>query len=999
MKKIVLLACSLCMFTLLLHAQTRSITGRVYSNETGQPLPGVSITPSGNGQGTVTDENGRFTLSVPSGKVIVITVSHTGYASQQVTLGNQAELTIRLVPESQQLSDVVVVGYGTVKKKDLTGAVASISSSDIVRSNPANAQKAMQGQFAGVNITKASNKPGQDFTMTIRGENTITGVTEPLVVIDGVIGGRIRDINPADILTIDVLKDASSTAIYGSRGANGVVIITTKKGNKGKPQLSIDSYFGSKNPAHMPKFQTAQQFYKMTYTDRIRDGGSPILFTANELNVINSGQSTDWIDLMTKSSLQMGHTASVTGGSDNTTYRFSGGYIQEDGSIPHNTYKKYTLNGAMESKINSFIKVGFNVFFNYSENPTGSFEALRSAYRARPTGVAYYDQLVNPADGYDATIEPFDGLAVWMGIKDSQVMNPLIEADPANYQFQINARNQMGNAYAEITLLKGLTFRSSISGSLIAEKQGEFRGTYTKDRAGTKLPRSFYDTRDMLTYTIDNLLTYNKSFNKHKLTVTALQSAYKNVAEAYHIAVEDLPFASLWYNVGTAGTISGVSSNYERNTLQSYMGRVNYSFNDKYLLTLTGRSDGASQLSNGNKWAFFPSAAVAWRISDEGFMRSVNAVSDLKLRVSYGQVGNATVSPYSTQAAILNTPYNFGDNAAFGFAPSNLGNKDLKWERSEELNFGLDMGFLQNRIRATVEVYDRKTRDLILNTQLPTSTGFTSVYANVGKVGNKGIEVALNTVNIQTKDLSWSTALTFSKNKNKILALASGVTADVGNKLFVGSSVRSNYYYQFAGIWQSADSAEAASYGQRPGSVRVVDQDKNGQISSAAGKDDRVVLGTELPKWLLGMTNRFNYKDFDLSFFLYYRKGGQFRNGLLSGTMGDYSNTRYNHIVLNYWTHDNPTNDYYGVVASQPYKEAIQYEDASFLRLSDITLGYTLPTAKLASWGVNRMRVYGQVTNPYISTKYHGLDPEYNGNTYKDEVPTIIYTFGVNLTF
>ncbi|HEU4609106.1 MAG TPA: SusC/RagA family TonB-linked outer membrane protein, partial [Chitinophagaceae bacterium] len=643
--------------------------------------------------------------------------------------------------------------------------------------------------------------------MTIRGENTITGVTEPLVVIDGVIGGRIRDINPADILTIDVLKDASSTAIYGSRGANGVVIITTKKGSKGKPQLSIDSYIGSKNPAHLPKFQTAQQFYKMTYTDRINDGGSPILFTANELNVINSGQSTDWIDLMTKNSLQMGHTVSVTGGSDNTTYRFSGGYIQEDGSIPHNTYKKYTLNGAMESKVNSFLKVGFNVFFNYSENPTGSFEALRSAYRARPTGVAYYDQLVNPADGYDATIEPFDGLAVWMGIKDSQVMNPLIEADPSNYQFQINARNQMGNAYAEITLLKGLTFRSSISGSLIAEKQGEFRGTYTKDRAGTKLPRSFYDTRDLLTYTIDNLLTYNKSFNKHKLTVTALQSAYKNVAEAYHIAVEDLPFASLWYNVGTAGTISGVSSNYERNTLQSYMGRVNYSFNDKYLLTLTGRSDGASQLSNGNKWAFFPSAAVAWRVSDESFMSSVNAVSDLKLRVSYGQVGNATVSPYSTQAAILNTPYDFGGNAAFGFAPSNLGNKDLKWERSEELNFGLDMGFLQNRIRATVEVYDRKTRDLILNTQLPTSTGFTSVYANVGKVGNKGIEVALNTVNIQTKDFSWSTALTFAKNNNKILALASGVTEDVGNKLFVGSSVRSNYYYQFAGIWQSADSA------------------------------------------------------------------------------------------------------------------------------------------------------------------------------------------------
>ncbi|HVU53727.1 MAG TPA: TonB-dependent receptor [Puia sp.] len=998
MRKMLLLLL-MCWITGTAWTQSRHITGTVLITETGNPLSGASVTIKGTKKGTVTDADGKFSLEIPGVGKTTLIVSYTGYITQEVAASGQGALVIRLSSESKQLNDVVVIGYGTVKKKDLTGAVGSVQTADIVRANPANAEQALQGQVAGVVINKSSNLPGQAFTMDIRGENTITGVTEPLVVIDGVIGGRIRDINPADIQSIDILKDASSTAIYGSRGANGVVIITSKRGASGKPRLTVDAYAGQKTPAHLPKLQTAQQFYQMTYNDIKLNGASPATFSSNELAMVNGGKSTDWVDAMTKNSLKSGVTAAVSGGGSGTTYRFSAGYTQEDGSIPHNTYKKYNLNGALDSRINKFLRLGFTAYVNYSVNPTGSLEALRSAYRARPTGVIYYKDLVNPSDGYDASQGAWNGYAVWMGIKDNQVMNPVVEANPANSQFQVNATNEMGSAFAELRLLKGLTFKSTISGSIISEKQGDYRGTYTKDRAGVNLPRATYDTRDYSTYTFDNQLTYTYTKGDHNLTVTALQSAYKYTAEAYEIGVQNLPYASLWYNLGTGGTITGVKSSYAQNTLQSYMGRINYSFKDKYLITLTGRSDGASQLAPGHKWAFFPSGAFAWRAGEEDFIKQLNIFSDLKLRVSYGQVGNANVNPYSTQATILNTPYNFDAAAAYGFAPATLGNQDLKWERSQELNLGVNMGFFDNRITAAVEVYNRKTKDLILNENLPTSSGFSTVYANVGQVGNKGVEISLSTVNIAKKDLSWITTINFARNKNKILALASGVTADVGNSLFVGASVKTNYYYKFAGIWQIKDSLEAKTYGQVPGSVRVVDKVKDGAISSSATADDRMILGTQLPDWTAGMTNRLTYKDFDLSFLIYYRKGTQFNNGLLAGTMGDYTNTRYNHIVLNYWTRNNPTNDFYGPGIAQPYKQAIYYEDASFLRISDITAGYTMPATKLEKWGVDRMRVYLQVTNPFIFTKYHGLDPEYNSSTYIDDVPTIVYTVGLNIGF
>lgn len=1001
MKKVVFLTMLLCWITSIAWSQTRTITGRVQSTETNAALEGVSITVKGSSKGIVTNAEGKFQLAIPSKGTSVLVVNHIGYASQEITIGNDANVVIKLVSEAKALEDVVVIGYGTVKKKDLTGAVASIQAADIVRANPANATQALQGQVPGVVVTKASNLPGKAYSIDIRGENTISGVTEPLVVIDGLIGGRLRDINPADIQSIDILKDASSTAIYGSRGANGVVIITSKKGAAGKPKVSVDLYAGRKQPAHLPQLQSAQQFYQSMVTDWALNGGTPPAFTVNEMKLVNSGESTNWVNMLTRPSANLGATVAVSGGTPGTTYRFSGSYIQEDGNIANSTFKKYSLNAAMESKVNNFLKVGFTAYVNYNTNPTGSFEALRSAYRVRPTGVVYYKDLVDPSAGFDLAIGPWNGYSVWMGIKDNQVINPIIEADPANYQFQTNISNQMGNAFAELTLAKGLTFKSSFSGSVIGQKQGDYRGTFTKDRAAVNPPRATYATSDNISYTFDNQLNYNWSKGKSKVSAIAAQSAFKNATENYSIAVQNLPYASIWYNLGTAGlsNVTAISSSYAMNTIESYMGRVNYTYNDKYLITLTGRNDGASQLAEANRWAFFPSGAVAWKLGEEKFIKKLDLFSELKLRLSYGQVGNANVAAYSTQAAVLNTVYGYDQALANGFAPGNLGNKDLKWERSEELNLGLNMGFLNNRISAAVEVYKRTTKDLILKMNLPTSSGFNTVNANVGRISNKGVEVMLNTRNIETKDFQWSTALTYSKNINRIEELANGVSSIIGSSLFVGQPVKSYYDYKFAGIWQLADSSSAKTFGQLPGSVRVVDTNGDGVISTSTGKDDRQVLGTQLPNYIIGMTNKLYYKEFDLSFQMYYRNGTLYNNNLLNGTMGDYTNTRYNHVVLNYWTKNNPTNDWYGPGVSQPYKGAIHYEDASFLRVSDITIGYNMLKSHIAKWGVDRMRTYMQVSNPFIFTQYHGQDPEYNSSTYIDDVPTVIFTFGLSVGF
>lgn len=973
----------------------KMVTG-VVTSASGERLPGVNVVIKGTQRGTATDENGSFRLEVADDNSVLI-FSFIGYIKQEILVGTRTTLNVSLKADDMALNEVVVVGYGEIKKTDLTGAVASVQTKDIVRANPVVAARAIQGQVAGATVTKSSNKPGAGYSITIRGENTVNNSTEPLVVIDGLMGGDINNLNPNDIQSMDVLKDASSTAIYGARGANGVIIITTKKGLSGKPRVSYDSYVGIKTPSHVPRLMNTEEFYKVTFTDRVLEGATGATFTAAETANINAGKTTDWVDLVTAPGIQMSHNISVSGGSEKTTYRFSGGFLNEDGNVLYTGFKRYNLNAGLDSKLGERFKVGFTSYLTYSDQNVGSGESLRNAYRARPTGTVYYSDLANPSENGDLNI---DGYAFWMGINDKQVGNPLLDIDPKTSKLQTTTMNAMANAYGEVTILKGLTFRSSLSASYTSQRLGDFRGQWSKSQIGAK-PRAQYDNRTIGNYTIDNILNYNIDLGKHKITATALQSAFYQRNEAYSIAVRDLPYASDWYALNTAATISGINSSLVERSILSYMGRINYSYNDKYLLTLTGRSDGASQLAEGNKWAFFPSVAFAWRLGDEQFINNLNVFSNLKLRLSYGQVGNSTVNPYSTQAGLLNTGYDFDGTAAYGFAPLNLANKDLRWERSKELNLGIDFGFFKNRIAASLEIYNRKTDDLILNQKLPTTTGFTQVIANVGKIENKGVELTLNTVNISKQNFNWNTTFAFTRNQNKLLELyGNGQTVDKGNNLFVGYPIRANFDFKFDGIWQTADKDLATKYKQVPGSVRVVDQNNDGQISSTDAIDDRMYLGTQLPNWILGITNRFKYKNVDFSFFTYYRNGVQYRNNTLAGTFGEIGSTRYNKLAgLDYWRSDNPSNTFFGTVAANPYRNAIFYQDASFLRISDITLGYTLGNRALNKVKMSNARLYLQVLNPFVFSNFTGFDPEFNSAIFQDDVPSATYSFGVNISF
>jgi TonB-linked SusC/RagA family outer membrane protein len=977
--------------------QQKKITGTVTAKD-GAPLAGVNVVVPGTTVGVITDADGKYTIEVPQGSK-TLSFSFIGMTPQEIPIGSSTQINATMQEEAIGLDEVVVIGYGTAKKSDLTGAVSAVKSDEIVRINPVLPTQALQGQVAGVNINRINSRPGSDYTIDIRGLHSISFSSEPLVVIDGVMGGKLNTLNPSDIQTMNVLKDASATAIYGSRGANGVIIITTKRGTQGKPKVTYEGYLGIKVPSNLPDLMTGPEWFH-AYNDVVKaevPTANPIWTTAELANVA-AGNTVDWVDLVTDPAPQTSHVIALSGGNENTTYYFSGGYLNESGNLLNTGYERYNLKGTVDSKINKVIRAGFTAYYTYSKRNLGSNETLRGAYRVLPIGTVYYDDLTNPTETNDKNV---DGYAFWMGIKDTQVQNPLLEVQDTRFKDETIGSNFLGNAFIELTPLKGLSFKSSLSANIFNSRQGIFINTDAKARLN-KLPSVSLAYNINSSYTLDNILNYKLTSGAHNVDMTLGNSVLNERYESSGIQAENLTYTSYWYAIKTAAIINGITSNLIERSILSFMGRFNYSYNSKYLLTLTGRYDGSSVLAEGNKWAFFPSVAVAWRAGDEEFIKSLNVFSDLKLRISYGEVGNDVVAPYSTQAFLRKTAYDFGGVAAYGYAPNNIGNSDLKWENSKEENLGLNMGFLKNRITADIELYYKTTSNLIQNVAIPTSLGFGSVTANVGKLLNRGIEITLNTVNVQKKDFRWTTSINFSSNHNEILELYGGtVTKDYANKLFVGESLRTNFYYKFDGIWQTADSTSAAVYSQVPGSVKVVDQNKDNKISSSTGIDDRVVLGNELPDWIAGINNMVSYKNFDFSFFIYTRQGVQFRSALLSGTMGELNSNRYNRLNLNYWTKENPTNDYFGVWQPEPYREAIQYQDASFWRVSNITLGYTLPKTVLDRLKIGSIRCYVQANNPFVFTKNNNywMDPEFNSGTYQDDVPFASYIFGVSASF
>ncbi|QHW01181.1 SusC/RagA family TonB-linked outer membrane protein [Spirosoma endbachense] len=966
--------------------EDETISGKV-SDEKGQGLPGVSVVVKGTTRGTTTDTDGNFRLAVPS-KGTALVFSFVGYLPQEVTVGAQNVIAITMQPDDKTLSEVVVVGYGTQKKADVTGAIASISSTAITQAATPDATGALQGRVPGAVVVKNVGKPGSGYSISIRGTSSIGGSNlpssnSPLYVIDGIpTTSGLNDLNPADIEKIDILKDASATAIYGSRGAKGVVIVTTKRGKSGKTTLSYDAYVGARVPVHLPNMFTGPEYVAFR-TAMFQAQGKDVsrnnttFFTPEQWANIDAGKFTDWPNLILKNGLQMNHNITASGGDDKTRFAISAGLLQENGNVSPESFKRYSLRGNVDRQINDRWRTGLNLYLVQSLQDLGSSEALRSAYRLPP--------ITNP---YDA-----NGNLTFRVYGTNSVTNPVF--DQENELRQNRNLRAFGNLYVQFQPTAELTLKSSISPNLSTARSGSYYGPLSKQSLGGSVPtEGIYSNSEQFTWVLDNQATYEGQWGEHKLTATAVQSMQQDRLETSNLDIAGLPYKSLWYNLGSGGTVKGYGTGYTKYTLSSFMGRANYNYKDKYLLTATGRWDGSSRLAEGNQWGFFPSASVAWRVSQEAFMKNITAINDLKFRVSYGVSGNDRVSAYSSQATLAQTYYDFGGTLALGYAPNQLANKDLTWELTKEINLGLDFGLLNNRITGTVDVYNRLIDNILLNRQLPAPSGFSSITDNIGKLRNTGVEIGLSTVNIHAGKFMWKSDFVFDANKNKILELYGGTKDDVGNSLFIGQPVQVNYTYVYDGIWQTSEIDQAAKFNQKPGQIRVKDLDNNGVINA----NDRQIIGKRVPSWTGSVGNTFRYGNVDLFVQVYTRQGEQFVSSF-DATFMNY-NADYNQLKVDYWTPTNPSQTWFQPGNPGPYSAVPTYRNVNFVRVGNITLGYNVPANLLKRYKINNLRIYGTATNPFLFTKYEGFDPEWTStNTYGTAVSSASYLFGINLGF
>ncbi len=982
-----------------------TITGIVL-NENSQPLENVSVRLKNTSAGTATDGAGRFRLSLSNLSGILI-FSSVGYEQQEVKLDSRRTYNIGLKLLNRNLDEVIVIGYGTKKKIDLTGTVNSLSSDEIVKARASNTQEAMQGRLPGVDIRRTSGKPGSDFSIEIRGANSITGSTQPLYVIDGIavaqLGGAtnpVNDINPADIERIDVLKDASSTAIYGSRGANGVVLITTKRGSRGAAKISYDGYAGIVNPTHVPPVMNGPTFVEYAKDYFNAQAGYPAtpipntaIFSATELSNIASGKYTDWIDLIKRNGFQSNHNLSLTGGDEKTSYFISGGYQLYQGTTKVENTKKYTFKAGLDKTLNGVFKFGASVYATFANIHPGSGEVFRSAYRLRPTGSAYN------ADGSQRFF-------VYEG--ESQITNPLFDFDNEIRQQQY--LHVLPNVYGEATIARGLKIRSSFSPDITFQRQGQYNDTYSKQQAGTKPASASTASNQWLNYTLDNLVTYNKEIGRHKFDLSLGNTFEYHQQDFSAISVQGLPYRSLWYNLSTITTVTingvaiapvgpTVSSGYSKQNLVSYYGRLFYSFRDKYLFTGTMRADGNSVFAPGYKWGYFPSASAAWKISEEPFFKNISAVNLLKLRLGFGKSGNSTSTvPYITQATVYQTQYDFNGVAANGFAP-NFGNQNLTWEKTTEYTAGIDMELYKSRIGLQLDFYRKQSKGSILAQQVPPENGYSSTTTNLGSVQNQGVEISLNTVNIRTNKFSWTTNFNVAFNQNKLLTLYGDGKDDIGNGRFLGQKVRVAYNYKIIGVWQTSEAAQATGYGQKPGQYKIEDINKDNKIDA----NDRQIIGSNIPKWFGGVTSNLRYANIDFSFTVYTRQG-TFENSIFleQAMNGDQTRARFGAFDRDYWTPTNPSNKWANTALEQDgtRRTLAQFQNSSYTKISNITLGYTFPKRVVDKAGIKMLRVYANAFNPFIFSKFIGWDPENaEGNSFlNQDFRTRTFMLGLNIT-
>ncbi len=1074
-------------------AQNITVNGTV-QDASGEPIIGASVLLDGTSKGMATDFDGNFTLAnVPSnGK---LTVSYIGYKTQTVAINGQTNITVTLQEDSEVLDEVVVVGYGTMKKSDLTGAVSSVDTEKLNAKGAPSVLENLQGTTPGVNITKSTGRTNGGINIEIRGQSSLNSSTTPLFVVDGVICSDIDFLNPQDIERIDVLKDASSTAIYGSRASAGVVMVTTKGGTNVKKDtkatITYDGYYGINHAARMPEFSDGNQYMRqrvMKLQEKSIMGGSmPTNTFANQTTfgqsyiqqdskdptsplllkeMVANGQTYDWPGLVTRDGHQQNHYVAISGASDTANYHFGVGITEEEGIYKGDKSTNYNFKGSVDARVNKVISGGFNFNLAYMENSYADDGGIADAYRANAFMIPYDEEGhiimkpgANGALGTDAN-------------QFTDQVSPLLMLQ--NSTQKRKTYRVLGNVYLQLDIIKGLNIKTTFSPSFTHYRHGYFAGYENPDNpgytfAGTSMsdPETSYNSatvenKTSFGWTWDNTINFNRTFNDiHSVNVLGLVSLEKGNTEDYKMEAANVMEYTDWWNVSSGDqTQRVITSSYGESSMLSYALRGNYSLMDRYMLTATVRWDGSSKLGKDYRWGTFPSVAVAWRLSEEEFLRK-EWLSNLKLRLSYGVSGNNKgIGNYATVIG-FNGPvyYPFGPNYGTGFYPGSVVDAGLQWEKSHEYNAGIDFGFLNNRIMGSVDIYQKNSKDLLYKVNLPLESGGGSLTTNIGKVQNRGVEVSLTTVNYTDRNWEWSTTFTFAHNQNKVKEI-NGVADELINgatgSLFVGRTIHTLYGYDFGGIvtdemmtvpdhqiaidkgYTPGDQVVMADYfydcyGLQEGNVYIADQNGDGTIDDY----DKIHMNGD-PKWTGSVTSNLSYRlpknggQLDFSFNIYAKQGFKVYSPFMGGDLFRHDQRARNSIALDYYlpcgalvgadgmrddgTFINPeymTYTYYGEdptmggasnmgAGSQMtfWNDAKKFVDGSFVKVKNITLGYTFSKNLLKKIACQNLRLYFTVTNPFVWTKYKGFDPEWATAAGKNDGPSIVsYQIGASIKF
>lgn len=1031
------------LFTLLalimsisLHAQNATVKG-VIVDETDTPLIGATVQVKGTATGSITDFDGNYTIKANKGAVI--TFSYIGYKTQEIKFTGQSPLNVKMIPDNQTLDEVVVVGYGTMKRSDLTGSVASIAAKDVEGFKTSSVAGALGGQIAGVQITSTDGTPGAGFSINIRGVGTLTGDSSPLYIVDGFEVDDIDYLSNSDIESIEVLKDASSSAIYGARAANGVVLITTKSGKTGRPTITYNGSASYRKISKKLDVLSPYEFVKLQgevnskYSDSYFKPGNDdndIPYRYQSLDDYMGVKGVNWQDETFNPTWSQDHSLSIMGGTDDSKYNASFSRYIENGIFKNSGFDKTTGKFRLDQKLSK--SLSFNITVNYAltnrkgvgtSADSGRFNMLAQILSARPTGGLKLtdDELLDSAIDPEM-LESGESLAQVNPVKQTESVTNTKRAEMWS-----------GNGSISWQIIKGLTFKTAGTYNTTNNRTNIFYKDGSKEayRNGQKPYGRTQMGRDVR-WTNFNNLTWKQKVKKHNYDVMLGHEVSFRSTEYLLGEAMDFPFDNLGNDyLGLGATPSKVESSYSEKMLLSFFARGNYNYDNRYLLTATVRADGSTVFSNKNKWGFFPSFSAAWRVSEEAFMKDVDWVSNFKVRLGWGIVGNDRISNYLSMDLYEASKYGVGNNTVTVLTPKQLKNANLKWEGSSTINLGVDLGFLDNRLNVTADFFVKNTKDLLLAQSLAHVTGFDSQMQNIGKIQNKGIELSLNSTNIQTRDFSWQTNFNISFIKNTLKGLASGVESMYARSGFdsnftaydyiatVGQSLGLIYGYEFDGVYQSSDFyttpdnqlilkegvTNNARYGTvKPGVVKYKDQDGDGIITT----NDRTVIGNAMPKWFGGITNTFDYKGIDFSFMLQFNYGNDIYNATrLYSTQS--RNGRRNMLaeVADRWS---PTNTSNLVPSQDGYNDVYSrfIEDGSFLRLKNVTLGYTLPHKWTRKFHVSRLRLYATGQNLFCVSGYSGYDPEVNSASNTPMTPGLdwgaypksrVFTFGIDLQF